>query len=84
VAAFTFLAAASGLLDKFCTKFETCQWFFRWNFKRDFNVTNGCIVFNLMHYLSNRPLGDSRLFGSDKIFSNRAVGNRTRPGERKI
>jgi hypothetical protein len=50
------IVQASGLLAKFCNKFETCQWFFSWAFKRDFNAANGCMVFYSLQYLSNRPL----------------------------
>jgi hypothetical protein len=58
---------ASGLLAKFCNKFETCQWFLRCDFKPDFNATNGCILFDSLHYLSNRPLAASPRGSSYKL-----------------
>jgi len=46
----------SGLLAKFCNKFETCQWFLRRDFKLGFNAMSGCMIFNSLQYLSNSPL----------------------------
>ena len=47
---------ASVLLAKFCNKFETCQWHLGCDFKLGFNAMSGCMIFNSLHYLSNRPL----------------------------